>query len=74
MCYHIKNKIKGDVLMEKILVSACLLGCKCRYDAQSKEDEKVISLMDSAFLIPICPEILGGLSTPRPRQKLWKIK
>ena len=49
----------------KLLVSACLLGCACRYDGQSQENEKVISLLKEHTLIPVCPEQLGGLCTPR---------
>ena len=48
-----------------VLVSACLLGCACRYDGKSKPCDKVISLMERHVLIPVCPEIYGGLSTPR---------
>jgi len=47
------------------LCSACLLGVKCRYDGESKSCEKVISLSKKEALIPICPEQLGGLPTPR---------
>ncbi len=50
----------------KILVSACLLGCACRYDGKAKENEAVLSLLKEGHtLIPVCPEQLGGLSTPR---------
>lgn len=49
----------------KILVSACLLGCSCRYDGQSKRDERVLALGKYHTLIPVCPEQLGGLCTPR---------
>ncbi len=49
----------------KILVSACLLGAPCRYDGRSVPDERVIRLMDRHVLIPVCPERLGGLDTPR---------
>lgn len=49
------------------LISACLLGCACRYDGQSKPISPLVKrLMEKATLIPVCPEILGGLSTPRP--------
>jgi uncharacterized protein YbbK (DUF523 family) len=47
------------------LCSACLLGINCRYDGKSKPNEKVIELSKSEELIPVCPEQLGGLSTPR---------
>lgn len=49
----------------KILVSACLLGCCCRYDGKSKADERVLALGERHTLIPVCPEQLGGLCTPR---------
>ena len=51
--------------MEKILVSACLLGEPCRYDAQSKPCASVIALHGKYTLIPVCAECLGGLETPR---------
>ena len=49
-----------------ILVSACLLGVRCRYDGASKPDEAVLKLMERHTLVPVCPEQLGGLATPRP--------
>ena len=49
-----------------ILVSACLLGVRCRYDGASKPNEAVLRLMEQHTLIPVCPEQLGGLATPRP--------
>ncbi len=51
--------------MEKILVSACLLGIPCRYDGKSKPVSSVINLKERYELIPVCAEVLGGLSTPR---------
>ena len=48
-----------------ILVSACLLGCPCRYDGKSKPNDAVLALMEQHTLIPICPEQMGGLATPR---------
>jgi uncharacterized protein YbbK (DUF523 family) len=47
------------------LCSACLLGIKCRYDGRSALNRKVIMLLKAETLIPVCPEQLGGLSTPR---------
>ena len=53
--------------MEKILVSACLLGVPCRYDGKSKPVEVILELERQGYeLIPVCPEVLGGLPTPRP--------
>ena len=48
-----------------ILVSACLLGVECRYDGKGVLDPAVKALLDRHFLIPVCPEIMGGLATPR---------
>lgn len=48
-----------------ILVSACLLGTACRYDGKAKANEKVVGLLKKETLIPVCPEQLGGMTTPR---------
>ena len=48
-----------------ILVSACLLGVPCRYDGASKPVPAVLALRERYELIPVCPEVLGGLPTPR---------
>lgn len=50
----------------RILVSACLLGVNCRYNGTGGELEGLNELMELAELVPACPEILGGLPTPRP--------
>ena len=50
---------------QPILVSACLLGVCCRYDGESKPNADVIKLREKYILIPICPEVDGGLPTPR---------
>lgn len=52
---------------KKILVSACLLGTPCRYDGAAKPHGDVTALRQWGYeLIPVCPEVMGGLSTPRP--------
>ena len=51
--------------MEKILVSACLLGINCKYDGENNKNDKVIEYIKGKEVIPICPEIMGGLPTPR---------
>lgn len=51
--------------MKNILVSACLLGIPCRYDGKSKPCEAVVKLNEKYNLIPVCPEVSGGLPTPR---------
>jgi len=57
--------MKAESKREKILVSACLLGLSCRFDGCSKPCDKVIALGERYELVPICPEIFGGLPTPR---------
>lgn len=49
----------------KILISACLLGVCCRYDGASKSYPDIAELAKEHVLIPVCPEQLGGLPTPR---------
>ena len=49
----------------KILISACLLGVPCRYDGASKPQPWVEALAARHELVPVCPEQLGGLPTPR---------
>lgn len=51
--------------MENVLVSACLLGIGCRYDGKHKANEEVLRLREKYNLIPVCPEVFGGLPTPR---------
>ena len=48
-----------------VLVSACLLGSMCRYNGKGELHEGVQQLMSRCRLIPVCPEIYGGLPTPR---------
>lgn len=50
-----------------ILVSACLIGVNCRYDGENNKKKNVLQFLkdgDKCF-IPVCPEQLGGLTTPR---------
>ncbi len=47
------------------LVSACLAGVNCRYDGKDSANEKVMELVKQGKAIPVCPEQLGGLTTPR---------
>ena len=49
----------------RVLVSACLLGVSCRYDGQSKAYPLVDQLCRRHEVVPVCPEIFGGLPTPR---------
>ncbi len=46
-------------------VSACLCGVYCRYDGKTKYDPKIKELYDSGKALLICPEVMGGMPTPR---------
>lgn len=52
---------------DRILISACLAGIRSRYDGTSRDHPCLADLATRAVLIPVCPEILGGLGIPRPR-------
>lgn len=54
----------------KIIVSACLLGENCRYDGDNNLLASLTSNLKDFELIPICPEVLGGLPTPRPSAEI----
>jgi uncharacterized protein YbbK (DUF523 family) len=54
----------------RILVSACLMGVPCRYDGDSRLYADVEKLLRRHTCIPICPEQMGGLPTPRPPAEL----
>ncbi|MDP4143402.1 MAG: DUF523 domain-containing protein [Bacillota bacterium] len=47
------------------IVSACLAGINCRYDAKNSENQFIVDLIKQGKAIPVCPEQLGGLDTPR---------
>ena len=51
--------------MEKVIVSACLLGENCKYNGKNNKNDKVLEFIKDKQVIPICPEVFGGLSTPR---------
>ena len=49
----------------KIMVSACLAGENCKYNGGNNRNKKVEALFDGNEIIPVCPEVMGGLPTPR---------
>ena len=51
--------------MEKILISACLVGDKCKYDGHTNYTPLIKDLLEKYELVPFCPEVEGGLPTPR---------
>lgn len=57
----------APAIKEPVIVSACLLGLKTRYDGGGALSPEALNLLEGMLPIPACPEQLGGLSTPRPR-------
>jgi uncharacterized protein YbbK (DUF523 family) len=54
-----------------VLVSACLLGRRCRHDGRDRRDDALCALEGPGLaLVPVCPEEAGGLGTPRPAAEL----
>ena len=50
----------------KTIISACLLGVRCRYDGGHSRNKSAMNQQKTYQLIPVCPEESGGLPTPRP--------
>lgn len=55
-----------------VLVSACLLGVPCRYNGRSATHPAALRLLEAGRAVPVCPELLGGLPTPRAPVELNK--
>lgn len=49
----------------RIMVSACLMGENCKYNGGNNLSQKVLNYVKGHEVIPVCPEVLGGLPTPR---------
>ncbi len=60
----------GSVRRPAIVVSACLLGVRCNHEGHSNTSGAVRELARTHRLVPICPETVGGLPTPRPPAEL----
>ena len=54
----------------KILVSACLLGVRCRYDGAAKPCAKAIDYLKDREVVRMCPEVMGGFSIPHPANEI----
>ena len=52
------------------LISACLLGMRCNWSGNDNKNDRAIELSKVETLIPVCPEQLGGLATPRAPQEI----
>lgn len=50
----------------KVLVSACAMGCNCKYNGKNNRNEAVIEYLKGKEIISICPEVLANMPTPRP--------
>lgn len=61
-------------MKEKVLVSACLVGVKCRYNGTGVYDSAVEAYLVDKDILKVCPELMGGLETPREPCELWKGK
>ncbi len=57
--------MKNDDTRPLYLVSGCLVGLCTRYDGATKENPECLTRLQHAVWIPVCPEQLGGLPTPR---------
>ena len=59
-------------MVEPVLISACLLGIPCRWHGRrAKKREKLLANLKRRYVpVPICPEQLGGMSTPRTSEML----
>lgn len=53
-----------------VVVSACLLGRACRYDGRHSRNDQLKNDLVGESVVPVCPEELGGLGTPRPAAEL----
>ena len=54
----------------KVIVSACLAGDNCKYNGGNNFNQKMMDFLKSYEMIKVCPEVLGGLSTPRPSAEI----
>jgi len=58
--------------MKKVFVSACLLGENCKYSGGNNLRESLLKELEGCEIIPVCPEVFGGLSTPRKPSEIEK--
>lgn len=56
--------------VDKILVSSCLIGKKCSYDGNHRRNKWVLEFISGRKVIDVCPEMLGGFTTPRFRSEI----
>ena len=56
----------------KILVSACLVGDNCKYNGGNNLNERLVEFLAAHEVVKVCPEVLGGLTTPRAPAEIQK--
>ena len=56
--------------MEKVLVSACLIGNNCKYNGKNNKNEKIMQYLKDKEAILVCPEVMGGMDTPRLKSEI----
>ena len=56
--------------MMKVIVSACLAGDNCKYNGGNNINQKMMDFLKSHEMLKVCPEVLGGLPTPRPSAEI----
>ena len=54
----------------KVIVSACLAGDNCKYNGGNNLNQKMMDFLQTHEMIKVCPEVLGGLPTPRPSAEI----
>lgn len=57
-----------------IIISACLCGCNCKYNGKNNENEQCVNLFKKGKAVLVCPEQLGGMTTPRPPSEIKKVE
>lgn len=55
---------------ERVLVSACLLGENCKYNGGNNKTNAIIEFLKDKEVFPVCPEVFGGLPTPRLKNEI----
>ena len=67
-------EVESSMQKEKVLVSACLVGENCKYNGKNNKNEKIIEFLKDKEVILICPEVMGGLTTPRLKSEIFEDK
>ena len=63
-----------EVYALKIIVSACLAGENCKYNGGNNWNDKVMALYKENEIITVCPEVMGGLPTPRVPSEIVSVE